>query len=210
MPLRREPDMLIAREISYRYDERSSWLLENLSLSIAPGEIVGLTGPSGRGKTTLGRILAGYLTPARGEVLLEAAPLRAEGVSPVQMLFQHPELAVNPRWRGDRIVCEAYRPSQKRLEYFEIEAAWLKRYPCELSGGQLARLCLVRALAPETRFLIADEITAMLDAVIQARIWKKLVAYAEAQKIGILVISHDTVLLRRLCHRIEADCFPDE
>jgi ABC-type dipeptide/oligopeptide/nickel transport system ATPase subunit len=201
--------MLEARGIAHRYEALDPWLFKDLSISIAPGEIVGLAGPSGRGKTTLGRVLAGYLTPTSGEVRLDDAPLPMGGVSPVQMLFQHPELAVNPRWQGARIVSEAYQPSPERLDHFEIEQAWLRRYPCELSGGQLARLCLVRALAPETRYLIADEITAMLDALIQARIWKQLLAYVANHQIGILVISHDRALLHRLCHRIEEGCFPD-
>jgi ABC-type dipeptide/oligopeptide/nickel transport system ATPase subunit len=203
--------MLEAREVAYRYDDGGPWLFESLSIAIAPGEIVGLSGPSGRGKTTLGRLLAGYLPPASGEVRLDDAPLGlgGRGVSPVQMLFQHPELAVNPRWRAGKIISEAYHPSPDRLDHFEIEAAWLDRYPCELSGGQLARLALVRSLTPETRFLIADEITTMLDPVIQARIWKQLLAYAQARRIGMLVISHDRALLRRLCHRIVEDCFPD-
>lgn len=199
--------MLETRNLAHRFTDRGPWLFENLSISIAPGEIVGLAGPSGKGKTTLGRILAGFLLPERGGVFLDGGPLRKKGRAPVQMLFQHPELAVNPRWKAARIISEAYRPSADRLGQFDIQTAWLERYPCELSGGQLARICLVRALAPDTHFLIADEITAMLDAVVQAHIWKQLLAYAQAHGIGILVISHDQTLLGRLCHRIEGECF---
>lgn len=85
---------------------------------------------------------------------------------------------------------------------FDVRPEWLERYPCELSGGQLARICLVRALGPAVRYLIADEITTMLDALTQARIWKALVRYTADRGIGMLVISHDSALLGRLCHRI--------
>jgi peptide/nickel transport system ATP-binding protein len=70
-----------------------------------------------------------------------------------------------------------------------------------MSGGQLARICLVRALGPDVDYLIADEITSMLDALTQARIWRSLIQYSEQNRIGILVISHDSALLKRLCPR---------
>ena len=170
-------------------------------MTISPGEVVGLQGPSGRGKSTLARILCGYLEPDCGSVAVGAHEKGAGGINPVQLLFQHPELSVNPRWKIREILQEGHVPTENQMAVFDIELGWLDRYPCELSGGQLSRACLVRALSPEVKYLVADEITTMLDALTQARIWKSLLHYSEENRIGMLVISHDKPLLKRLCHR---------
>lgn len=192
--------MLQADHISFRYGKEHPYLIEDLSLTIKPGEIIGLPGPSGHGKTTLAKILTSYISEYSGEVLLNNQPIPNRGFSPVQLIFQHPELTVNPRWKAGKILEEGFTPSEELKANFDIEESWLDRYPCELSGGQLARICLVRALSPDTKFLVADEITSMLDAITQARIWKALLHHAEQKNMGILVISHDSKLLEKLCH----------
>lgn len=194
--------MLDARNLSFRYTHDSPWLFREFSMGISPGEVIGLQGPSGRGKSTLARILCGYLPPYSGIVSVNGRPRMQNGFNPVQLLFQHPELSVDPRWKIREILREGHVPTEAQLETFDIEPGWLERYPCELSGGQLSRICLVRALSPEVKYLVADEITTMLDALTQARIWKSLLHYSKENRIGMLVISHDQVLLKRLCHRI--------
>ena len=194
--------MLEAIKVSFAHGPDSPSVLANVSLALGRGEIIGLTGPSGSGKTTLARILAGYLRPAAGRVLLDGSPLPEAGICPVQLIFQHPELAVNPRWPIRRILAEGIMPSEELLAALQIDPAWFGRYPHELSGGQLQRICVARALAPQVRFIVADEMTAMLDAVTQARIWTVMAARARKQKIGVLAISHNRPLLERLCHRI--------
>lgn len=192
---------LEARQISFAYSG-GPWLLQGYSLSLAPGEIVGLAGPSGCGKTTLARLLAGYEQPRAGRVMLDGRPLPARGYCPVQLVFQHPEKAVNPRWRMRRVLAEAGQLDPSLLDRFGIHPNWLERYPAELSGGELQRFCIVRALAPATRYLIADEMTAMLDAISQAQIWQAVLATARERNLGLLVISHQPALLRRLCSRV--------
>lgn len=194
--------MLELNDVSFRYSPESPWLFRNLNLTVAPGEIVGLQGPSGQGKTTLARLIGGYLEPSSGAVRINGARLPSDGFCNVQLLFQHPELTVDPRWKIRSILTEGYRPSQAQLDDFDIQADWLDRYPCEMSGGQLARISLVRALGPDVDYLVADEITSMLDALTQARIWQALIQYSQQNRIGILVISHDSALLKRLCPRI--------
>lgn len=194
--------MLDARNLSFRYTPDSPWLFREFSMGISPGEVIGLQGPSGRGKSTLARILCGYLPPHSGIVSVNGRPRMRNGFNPVQLLFQHPELSVDPRWKIREILREGHMPTDAQLETFDIEPGWLERYPCELSGGQLSRICLVRALSQEVKYLVADEITTMLDALTQARIWKSLLHYSEENRIGILVISHDEALLKRLCNRI--------
>lgn len=189
---------LEAKGIGKQY-RKGSWLFRDVNLSVEEGERVGIFGPSGCGKSTLCRILAGYEPATEGEVRLGGAPLPRSGYRPVQLMFQHPEKAVNPRWRIGEILNEGWVPDQELLESFEIRPHWLKKRPAELSGGELQRICIVRALSPLTRFLIADEITTMLDAISQARIWHVLLDIAAQRKIGMIVVSHDRQLIRRLC-----------
>jgi peptide/nickel transport system ATP-binding protein len=85
-----------------------------------------------------------------------------------------------------------------------IEAAWLNRYPAELSGGEMQRFCIARALAPETRFLIADEISTMLDVITQAQIWELLLRVTGERGIGVLAVTHSAALAARICSRVVA------
>lgn len=196
--------MLEGLGLAFRYDKRKEWLFRDLDIQVAPGEIVGLPGPSGRGKSTLAKVLAGYLAPMEGRVQADGLPLPRKAFSPVQLLFQHPELAVNPRWTIKEALREGAEPSPGLLERLSIDLSWLERYPHELSGGELQRVCLARALNPRTRYLICDEMTSMLDALTQAAIWRVVLDFALERNLGLLVISHDAALLGRLCHRAVA------
>ncbi len=193
--------MLEGRHLSFRYSRKRPWLFQDLDVSVAPGQRLGIPGPSGVGKSTLARLLGGYLLPTEGQVMLDGAPLPKRGRSPVQMLFQHPELAVNPRWKIKTILAEAGTPSPELLRTVSIDPSWLERHPHELSGGELQRVCLVRALGPLTKYLICDEMTSMLDALTQASIWRAVLDLAEARNLGLVIISHDQELLARLCDR---------
>lgn len=193
---------LEARHISFRYRKQKDWILKDVSLTVEPGERVGLTGPSGCGKSTLAKILAGYEEPLEGEVLLDGSLLPKKGYCPVQMIYQHPEQAVNPRWRMEKILCEGWIPDEKLLEDMGIEREWLRRWPSELSGGELQRFCIARVLGPRTRFLICDEISTMLDVITQAQIWQKVLELARKQRLGMLVVTHNMALAEKVCTRI--------
>jgi peptide/nickel transport system ATP-binding protein len=192
---------LEAREVSFYY-RRGEWVLRRASLIVNPGEIVGLRGESGSGKTTFARIMAGYLKPKGGVVLLDGTPLPRGCYNPVQLVHQHPEKAVNPRWRILDILEEARGVDSETMELLGIDPSWLNRWPNELSGGELQRICLARALRPETRYLIADEITTMLDAVTQAQIWKAILEMVWEMGLGVLAISHDVSLLGVVADRV--------
>lgn len=192
--------MLKAEHLSFRHHSQQRWILQDFSWELAEGEVVGLTGPSGLGKTTIGKLLAGYLQPTQGKVTCNGQSLPSSSYCPVQMIFQNPELAVNPRWRISKILAEGQPPSADLLAALSIHQSWLNRYPHELSGGELQRIAVARSLNSFTRYLIADEMTAMLDANTQALIWQVVIQYARAHQVGILVISHETALLRRLCN----------
>ena len=196
--------MLAADNLTFRYWGGKPPVLANASIKVAPGEVVGLVGPSGSGKSTLAKLLAGYLAPQDGQVLLDELPLPRHGLCPVQLLFQTPELAVNPRWKIHEILSEMHGSRRSRWSALGIRDAWLDRFPHELSGVELQRVCIARSLGPGVRFLIADEISGMLDTITQAEIWQALLAYASAENIGILAISHDVKLLERIAQRLAA------
>ena len=193
---------LEAKNISFRYTKKSPWILEDVSLSIDEGERVGIVGPSGFGKSTLAKILAGLETPSSGEVLFEGKPLPTKGFCPVQLIYQHPELAVNPRWKMSKTLNECWKPDKKLLDKMGIEKEWLNRWPSELSGGELQRFCIARILSPETKLLICDEITTMLDVITQAQVWNVLLDTAKEQNMSMAVITHNMELAKRVCTRI--------
>lgn len=192
---------LEAKNISFRYGD-GPYLFRDVNLTVEPGEIVGLTAPSGRGKTTLCRILAGFEKPLEGTVTIDGTPISSKGFHPVQMVFQHPEKAVNPRWKMEKVLNEGGKPDPELLRLLGIEKEWLTRWPNELSGGELQRFCVARALHADTRFLIADEMTTMLDAITQAQLWHAVLEVAKKRGMGIIIVSHEEILMQRLCDRI--------
>ena len=192
---------LEAKAVSFRYDSKQPWVLEDVSLRLEPGERIALFAPSGRGKTTLARLLAGYLTPTAGEILLDGAPLPKTGVCPVQLICQHPEQAINPRWRLARVLEESGALDDAVLDVFGIERAWLTRYPRELSGGELQRFCVARALMSGAQYLICDEISTMLDVITQAQIWNVVLEEAKKRQMAILAVTHNRHLAERIAEK---------
>ncbi|WP_276915379.1 ABC transporter ATP-binding protein [Parvibacter caecicola] len=238
---------LEARDVSFSYG--GAPVLQGVSLTVESGRPIALSAPSGFGKTTLCRILAGYLQPHVGTVLVDGHPLPRRGPSPVQLIGQHPERALDPRLRmrdslaegvragkraaaaasgeaavrqgepsgrqgeapGSRAENPAAQPAQTGpegatqaelqealQEALGIRREWLVRFPHELSGGEMQRFCIARALLARPRYLICDEISTMLDAVTQARIWNVVLCQAQEQQLGLVVVSHSAPLLQRL------------
>ena len=163
---------------------------------------MGLFAPSGFGKSTLAMVLAGYYEPVEGQVLLDGQPLPKKGVCPVQLIYQHPEKAINPRWRLRRVLEESGQLRDDVLESFGIEREWLDRFPRELSGGELQRFCVARALMSGADFLICDEISTMLDVITQAQIWNKILEEAAARNMGLVAVTHNLALAKRVCTKV--------
>jgi len=198
--------ILEARDVSFGYGDGPD-ILREVSFRLESGQRLGLMADSGFGKTTLCQILAGYERPRRGEILLDGLSLaeqerRNGGYCPVQLLWQHPEQAVNPRRKMRTVLEEGDGISQRITEGLGIRSQWLERYPGELSGGELQRFCIARALGERTRFLLADEMTAMLDLVTQSQIWTFLLEEVKERGLGLLVVSHSQALLERVCDGI--------
>ena len=192
---------LKASKINFKYNE-DRYVLKDIDFYVNSGEVVGLVAPSGFGKTTLAKILAGYITPESGEVVIEGCRREKNGYNPVQLIFQHPEKSVNPKWKMKKIINESFTPSKELIEAMGIKEGWMNRWPSELSGGELQRFCVIRALSPKTKFLIADEMTTMLDAITQAQIWNVVLDYAKKNDIGVIVISHEKALVDKICDRV--------
>ncbi|MFM4971321.1 ATP-binding cassette domain-containing protein [Aeromonas veronii] len=195
--------MLEVRNLTIAQGERSLW--QGLSLALKAGERLGISAPSGYGKTTLGRVLAGW-QPVRGsgEIVLDGQPVPAQvkGYNPIQLVPQHPELTFNPYRTTGQALWDVWRPDEAMLARFMVKPEWLGRKPGQLSGGELARIALLRALAPRTRLLIADEVTAQLDPQIQRQLWWELMIECEQRGLAMVIFSHQQALLRQICHRV--------
>lgn len=195
--------ILEAKNLSFRYEESGRKILDQFSLQVDSSERVGILAPSGFGKTTLCKILAGYEEPETGTVLMDGKSLYSyKGYCPVQMIWQHPEQAVNPRLRMRNVFEEGDQVETELIKKLGIELDWMNRFPTELSGGELQRFCIARALGKRTRFLLADEISTMLDLITQSQIWHFLMEETQRRGIGMIVVSHSPELVEKVCTRV--------
>ena len=190
---------LEANKLSFRYPRRGRGpVLEGVSLTLAPGERLGLSGPSGRGKTTLCKLLAGYERPGRGEILLDGLPLsRYRGACPVQMIWQHPEAALDPLLPLGKSLEEAGPADPRLLEALHIQPGWLTRYPGELSGGELQRVLLAFALDPMPDLLLLDEPVSAVDRKGIGLFYDLVTSLRSEYHMPIILVSHDLSHVRR-------------
>ncbi|MFJ9882284.1 ABC transporter ATP-binding protein [[Kitasatospora] papulosa] len=209
--------MLELQAITAGYDRKAP-VVRNVTLSVAPGQSVGLLGPSGCGKSTLARVAALLHRPDAGTLLLDGDPVRrwrhraprAQRTA-IGVVFQQPRLSADPRLRLTDLIAEPLRATGRRDEVRERVAELapsvgltpdlLDRRPHEVSDGQLQRACLARALLVRPRWLICDEMTAMLDASTAAALVAAVEEYRSATGAGLLAVGHDQVLLGRWCDR---------
>lgn len=188
-------DVMKAEKVSFGYGSHK--ILQNLNFEMNNNQVIGLFGDSGSGKSTLCKILTGFITDYEGEVTVNGQKHNG-GYNPIQLIYQHPEKVMNPRWKMKDVLEESWMPDEKILNEFGIKKEWFKRYPSELSGGELQRFSILRALNPKTKFIIADEISTMLDAVTQVQIWESLLTVARENNVGVLLVSHDKRLINRI------------
>lgn len=225
-----ERPLLEVRALRHYFLQESGWLarrkrvvraVDDVSLSIQPGEVLGLVGESGCGKTTLGRCVLRLVEPTAGEVIFDGQDLLALDTKAMrrvrremQVVFQDPLSSIDPRFSVEEAVAEPLRThtnlsrSERReqvltlLKDVGLGEQHLDRYPHELSGGQCQRVALARALALRPRLLVLDEPTSALDVSVQAQIINLLIELKEAYRLTYLFISHDLGVVRYISDRI--------
>lgn len=193
---------LIGSNISFKYPSAKKYLLKDIDIYLDNGKIIGLVGDSGSGKSTLCKILSGYIQRFEGRVTLNGEDLPKKEFCPVQLIYQHPEKVMNPKWKMNDVLGESWEVPDSLLEEFGIQKSWMTRFPQELSGGELQRFSVLRSLNPKTKFLIADEMTTMLDAITQVQIIDSVLKIVKERNMGFLLVSHDMDLVNTICDDI--------
>jgi oligopeptide/dipeptide ABC transporter ATP-binding protein len=206
---------------TFRARGRSVHAVQGVSLAVRAGEALGIVGESGCGKTTTARLLLRLEDPNHGHVRFlgdEITARHGHALLPfrarAQLVFQNPFDALNPRFTIRRALTEPLRnfgiPRSEHAARIEAAmqrvhllpaAAWLDRRPHELSGGQLQRVVLARALLPEPRLIVADEPVSMLDVSVRAGILNLLRSARDTLGLAAIYISHDLALIRYVCER---------
>ena len=222
--------LLEVRGLGIRYAARHSGrpavqAVEGVSFRIARGEVFGLAGESGSGKSSIARALVGLLTPSAGQVLLDGKDLAAmdaaalgEARRRVQIVFQDPVLSLSPRRRIVQTLLEPlqlFRPDEAArhpalalaaLAEVGLGSEALQRYPHQFSSGQRQRIAIARALLARPDLLVADEAVSALDVSVQAQVLQLLRRLRDQHGMALLLISHDLPVLRQLAGTVGIMC----
>jgi ABC-type glutathione transport system ATPase component len=210
-------DALEVRGLRHAYAGRV--VVEHVDLTLAPGEILGLVGGSGAGKSTIARCIAGLERPLAGSVCVAGRPFpppRRHGVDALprlQMVFQDPYASLDPRRPIGWSVAQPLRIQRlppgrieervrSHLRAVGLEPDDARRYPHEFSGGQRQRIAIARALAPDPAVVIADEPVSALDVSIRAQILNLVLDLRAARQTAWLLISHDLDVIRHVADRV--------
>jgi peptide/nickel transport system ATP-binding protein len=211
----------IAQKLGASIREETVYAVDNVSLNIQKGEVLGLVGESGCGKSTLGRVVSGIHTASDGQVFyrgkdvggLSGADRRAATLA-IQMIFQDPFASLNPRMRVEDIIGEAPRmhgivSAAEAPDYVDdvmrkvgLDPSLKRRYAHQFSGGQRQRIGIARALAVKPKFLVCDEAIAALDVSIQSQIINLFMDLREELGLTYLFISHDLSVVEHIADRV--------
>jgi oligopeptide/dipeptide ABC transporter ATP-binding protein len=202
----------------FRKGSATVYAVDGVSFDLRPGETIGLVGESGSGKSTIGRTLVRLLQPTAGSIVFngtdiagfsqrQCKPLRKD----LQFVFQNPWGALNPRMRVSRLIEEPLRlagiataqaDAAALADKVQLNAQVLSRYPHELSGGQLQRVCIARAIASRPKVVVLDEPTSSLDLSVRAGVLELLATLQRETNAAFIFISHDLDTVRLISNRI--------
>ncbi len=213
--------MLEVNDVHKHYNKAGAWLrrerqevLRGVSFSIRQGECAGLVGESGSGKSTLSRIVMGLEAPASGTVRLEGEAIavwKKRNRGQMSVVFQDYTTSVNSRFTVSDIIAEPLEKGGKEikerrirnlLEQVELSPLLSNRYPHELSGGQLQRVCIARAISTQPRFVVLDEALSSLDVSVQAQVLLLLRQLKQELNLTYLFIAHDLQTITNLCDKV--------
>jgi len=202
-------------DVTVRYGHHT--VLDQVSLTVHDGQVLGLVGESGSGKSTLARSAVGLAPLSSGSVLLDGVPVPLKGRRrPIQMVFQDPFSSLDPRMTIGESVAEAlHGPGSERmsratrraevarlLELVHLDAGRATQLPGQLSGGQRQRVALARALAGRPQVVIADEITSALDVSVQGAVLNLLREMQRELGLSVLFISHNLAVVRYVADQV--------
>lgn len=189
--------------------------VENINFTLENNQSLCIYGESGSGKSTIAQMIAGLIPPTTGEIKFNneilGFPFDKKIRNKIQIVFQHPESSFNPKLKIVDSMKEPYELYHSNwdisnilesLENMGLKEEFLYRYPNQLSGGELQRLSILRALATDPELLILDEATSMLDVVTQAKIIHKLKNYQKSKHLSYLFISHNKALTEYFSEKI--------
>lgn len=202
----------------FRKGSATVYAVDGVSFDLRPGQTMGLVGESGSGKSTIGRTIVRLLQPTAGRIVFngtdiagfsqrQCKPLRRD----LQFVFQNPWGALNPRMRVSRLIEEPLRlagivtaqaDAAALADTVQLSAQVLSRYPHELSGGQLQRVCIARAIASRPKVVVLDEPTSSLDLSVRAGVLELLAALQRETNAAFIFISHDLDTVRLISDRI--------
>jgi peptide/nickel transport system ATP-binding protein len=211
----------IAQKFGADVREETVHAVDGVSITVAPGEVVGLVGESGCGKSTLGRMVAGILPKTDGDILFNGQSVagmddaaKRDAALKIQMIFQDPYASLNPRMRVEDIIAEApvvhgIISSKDKADYAAevmlrvgLDPEYRRRYPHQFSGGQRQRIGIARALAVKPEFIVCDEAIAALDVSIQAQVINLFMDLRSDLDLTYLFISHDLSVVEHISDRV--------
>ncbi len=203
---RRDDDLVVVRNLTKRFGPDSPPALDDVHITVAAGEAVGIVGESGSGKTTLARCLLGLQRAEHGSITWADGDT---GARRAQIVFQDPTSALNPAMTIEAALAEALRAGGRDrsevpalLELVGLPVAYARRRPNALSGGEQQRVAIARALAPRPRLLICDEPVSSLDVSVHAQILNLMNELLDELGIALLFITHDLAVVRQVVRRV--------
>jgi len=196
---------------------RQVFAVNQVSLDVDQGEVLGLVGESGCGKSTVGRMIAGLLPASAGSLAFQGEDITRPSVAThlkIQMVFQNPYASLNPRHRIDQAVTEAAQYhglvskseapayAAQLLRQVGLDPSYATRYPHQFSGGQRQRIAIARALSLKPRFVVCDEAVSALDVSVQAQVLNLFMDLRESQGLTYLFISHNLAVVEYIADRV--------